>query len=78
MLTDKGLVKLCGWPRLTTLVLVGLPGVTLAGLKALVGGTASLGEVVVRDCPAVSAAPADSISKAAVEVGGRAVDLWVS
>lgn len=78
MLTDKGIVKLCAWPHLTTLVLVGLPGVTLAGLKALVGGCASLGEVVVRGCPAVSAAPADSISKAAVGVGGRAVHLWVS
>lgn len=78
MLTDKGLVKLCTWPRLTTLVLVGFPGVTLAGLKALVGGSASLSELVVRGCTAVCAAPADSISKAAVGPNGRAVDLSVS
>jgi hypothetical protein len=57
LLTDKGLVKLCAWPHLFHLQLVGHH---------------------IRACPAVSAAPPDSICKAAVGAGGRAVDLWVS
>jgi hypothetical protein len=77
-LTDKGLVKLVAWPGLSTLVLTGLPGISLAGLKALVGGCPCLCEVMVRDCPAVGAAPPDSLAKAAVGPSGRVVDLWVS
>lgn len=77
MLTDKGLMKLVAWPRLAVLVLGGMPGISLAGVKALVTGCPSLSEVTVKGCPAVSAAPAESVSKAAVGPGGRAVDLWV-
>lgn len=78
MLTDKGLVRLVAWPRLTKLVLVGLPDITLAGVKALVAGSNSLSELTVKACPAVSAAPPDSIARAALGPGAKAVDLWVS
>jgi hypothetical protein len=78
LLTDRGLVKLVAWPGLSTLVLSGLPGISLAGLKALVAGCPSLAEMTVRDCPAVGAAPPDSLARAAVGPSGRVVDLWVS
>ncbi|KAF8059687.1 yciC [Scenedesmus sp. PABB004] len=41
-LTDRGLVRLFACPRLRRLVLVALPGVTLAGVKALARGSGSL------------------------------------
>jgi hypothetical protein len=78
MLTDKGLMQLAAWPRLSSLVVSGMPGITLAGLKALVGGCPSLTQLHVRGCPAVSAAPPESVSKVSVGPGGRAVTLCVS
>lgn len=78
MLTDMGLMKLVSWPCLTTLVLGGMPGITLAGVKVLVGGCPTLCEVQLKGCPAVSAAPPESVAKAAVGPGGRVVNVWVN
>jgi hypothetical protein len=77
MLTDKGLMKLVAWPRLAVLVLGGMPGISLGGVKALVTGCPSLSKVILKGCPAVSVVPPESVAKAAVGAGGRAVDLWV-
>lgn len=78
-MTDAALVKLATWPNLTTLVLTGLPCITLAGVKALVAGSSiSLAELFIQGCPAVAAAPPDVIARVAVAPGGaRAVDLRV-
>lgn len=78
MLTDKGLMQLAAWPRLSSLVLRGMSGITLAGVKALVDGCPTLTELHVRGCPAVSAASPESVSKAAVAPPGRGVTLCVS
>eukprot|EP00878_Enallax_costatus_P031817 GHUV01034866.1.p1 GENE.GHUV01034866.1~~GHUV01034866.1.p1 ORF type:complete len:514 (+),score=188.39 GHUV01034866.1:836-2377(+) len=76
-LTDKGLVRLFACPKLQKLSLVQLPGVTLAGIKALVRGSQTLQAIDVFGCPAVSAAPEETVAKVAVAFPGRAVNLMV-
>jgi hypothetical protein len=76
-LTDKGLVKLFPLPRLAKLELVSLPGVTLAGVKALARGCPPLRSVVVKGVPAVAAAHPDVLVKAGVTGDGRVVDILV-
>jgi hypothetical protein len=76
-LTDKGLVKLFPLPRLAKLELVSLPGVTLAGVKALARGCPPLRTVVVRGVPSVAAAHPDVLVKAGVTGDGRVVDILV-
>jgi hypothetical protein len=76
-LTDKGLVKLFPLPRLAKLELVSLPGVTLAGVKALARGCPPLRTVVVRGVPGVAAAHPDVLVKAGVTGDGRVVDILV-
>lgn len=78
LLTDRGLVRLFACPKLQKLKLVQLPGVTLAGIKALVRGSQTLQAIDVVDCPAICAAPADTVARAAVAAPDRAVDLTVS
>lgn len=77
MLTDRGLARMATWPGLRVLHLAQLPGITLAGVKALAAGSSSLVQLYVTRCPAVSAATADGIARAAVPSPGRAIDLWV-
>lgn len=77
VLTDRGLVRLFACPKLHKLVLVQLPGISLAGIKALVRGSQTLQVIEIVDCPAICAASADVVARAAVAAPDRAVDLRV-
>lgn len=78
LFTDRGLVRLFACPRLHKLVLVQLPGITLAGIKALVRGSSLLAAIELVKCPAISAATPDVIARAALAAPDRTVDLWVA
>ncbi|KAI8470011.1 MAG: hypothetical protein J3K34DRAFT_393674 [Monoraphidium minutum] len=75
-LSDKGLVRLFGAMRLRRLGLRHLPGVSLAGVKALTRGVPGLERVEALGCLLLSAAPRDAVA-AAGALGGRVVAIDV-
>jgi hypothetical protein len=77
-LSDKGLVRLFGCARLRGIALHHLPGITLAGVKALTRGVPALERVTCVACPQLSAAPRDAVARAGVLGGTRVVSIAVS
>ncbi|GBF99714.1 hypothetical protein Rsub_12426 [Raphidocelis subcapitata] len=76
-LSDKGLVRLFGCTRLRAIALHHLPGVTLAGVKALTRGVPAIERVTCVACPQMSAAPREAVARAGVLGGTRVVSIVV-